>query len=260
MLQRLLLQAQTAVASYADPEWAAERGWPLLVDALRFRLDTALPGSDAQLAVVNSLAGCPLPQSVLTSFQGWLLDVAVPPGLVVDTDLRWRILQALVANGGGHRGRDRRRGAARPHLHRAAAGRAGPRPDPDGRGQGAGVAARRPRRRPAQRRAGGDHRRVLAPRAATAPAAVRGALLRRGRRGVGAAHERAGPVGGRRAVPVLGGGEAHGRRRPTAGSPRRATRPRCAGWCRRAGPGSCGRWPRGSSTAHSARDRYLGPR
>jgi len=36
---------------------------------------------------------------VLTSFQGWLLDVAVPPGLVVDTDLRWRILQALVANG-----------------------------------------------------------------------------------------------------------------------------------------------------------------
>ena len=99
VVQRLLLQAQTAVASYADPEWAAERGWPLLVDALRFRLDTALPGSDAQLAVVNSLAGCPLPQSVLTSFQGWLLDVAVPPGLVVDTDLRWRILQALVANG-----------------------------------------------------------------------------------------------------------------------------------------------------------------
>jgi aminopeptidase N len=99
VVQRLLLQAQTAVASYADPEWAAERGWPLLVDALRFRLDTALPGSDAQLAVVNALAGCPLPQPVLTSFQGWLLDVAVPPGLVVDTDLRWRILQALVANG-----------------------------------------------------------------------------------------------------------------------------------------------------------------
>ena len=49
-------------ASYADPEWAAERGWPLLVDALRFRLDTALPGSDAQLAVVNSLAGSVLPR------------------------------------------------------------------------------------------------------------------------------------------------------------------------------------------------------
>ena len=99
VLQRLLLQAQTAVASYADPEWAAERGWPLLVDALSFRLDTALPGSDAQLAVVNSLAGCVLPQSVLTRFRGWLLDVAVPPGLIIDTDLRWRLVQALVAHG-----------------------------------------------------------------------------------------------------------------------------------------------------------------
>ena len=99
VLQRLLLQAQTAVASYADPEWAAERGWPLMVDALSFRLDTALPGSDAQLAVVNSLAGCVLPQSVLTRFRGWLLDVAVPPGLIIDTDLRWRLVQALVAHG-----------------------------------------------------------------------------------------------------------------------------------------------------------------
>jgi aminopeptidase N len=99
VVQRLLLQAQTAVASYGDPEWATERGWPMLVDALRFRLDTAPAGSDAQLAVVNSLAGSVLPQSVLTSFRGWLLDVAVPDGLVVDTDLRWRLLQALVANG-----------------------------------------------------------------------------------------------------------------------------------------------------------------
>ncbi len=99
VLQRLLLQAQTAVASYGDPEWAAERGWPMLVDALRFRLDTAPAGSDAQLTMVNSLAGSVLPPSVLTSFRGWLLDVAVPAGLVVDTDLRWRLLQALVANG-----------------------------------------------------------------------------------------------------------------------------------------------------------------
>ncbi len=99
VVQRLMLQAQTAVASYADPEWAAERGWPLLVDALRFRLDTVIPGSDAQLAVVNALGGCVLPPGVIASIQGWLLDVAVPPGLIVDTDLRWRLLQALVANG-----------------------------------------------------------------------------------------------------------------------------------------------------------------
>ncbi len=99
VLQRLLLQAQTAVASYADEQWAAERGWPLLTDALRFRLDTAPAGSDAQLAVVNSLAGSVLPGPTLQRMAGWLVDVEVPDGLAVDTDLRWRLLHALVAHG-----------------------------------------------------------------------------------------------------------------------------------------------------------------
>ncbi|MBW0116225.1 aminopeptidase N [Pseudonocardia abyssalis] len=99
VLQRLLLQAQTAVASYADEQWAAERGWPLLTDALRFRLDTATPGSDVQLAVVNSLTGAVLPRPTLDRMNGWLSDVEVPEKLVVDTDLRWRLLHALVAHG-----------------------------------------------------------------------------------------------------------------------------------------------------------------
>ena len=40
-----------------------------------------------------------LPASVLERMRGWLLDVAVPAGLTVDTDLRWRLLHALVAHG-----------------------------------------------------------------------------------------------------------------------------------------------------------------
>src|SRR3712207_6787757 len=99
VVQRLLLQAQTAIASYADEPWAAERGWPMLVDALRFRLDTAPAGSDAQLTVVNALAGSVLPEPVLEQMRGWLDGVDVPEGLTVDTDLRWRLLQALVAHG-----------------------------------------------------------------------------------------------------------------------------------------------------------------
>jgi aminopeptidase N len=102
VVQRLLLQAQTATASYAEPGWAADRGWPLLVDALRFRLDTAPPGSDIQLACVNALSGSVLYTSVLEAFRR-LLDHPdgpdVPAGLTVDTDLRWRLLQALVAHG-----------------------------------------------------------------------------------------------------------------------------------------------------------------
>jgi aminopeptidase N len=103
VVQRLLQQAQTAVASYSDEAWARERGWPLLTDALRFRLDHAPAGSDAQLTAVNALAASVLPDSVLQRFQGWLLDPElnpdVPDGLTVDTDMRWRLLHALAAHG-----------------------------------------------------------------------------------------------------------------------------------------------------------------
>jgi aminopeptidase N len=103
VVQRLLLQAQTALVSYAEDQWAGERGWPLLVDALRFRLDTSPAGSDAQLTTVNALAASALPSSVLDRMRGWLLapenNPDVPEGLTLDTDLRWRLLHALVAHG-----------------------------------------------------------------------------------------------------------------------------------------------------------------
>jgi aminopeptidase N len=99
VVQRLLLQAQTAIMSYADEQWSAERGWPLLTDALRVRLDSAPAGSDAQLAVVNALAGSVLPEAVLDRLRQWLAGESVPDGLTVDTDLRWRLLHALIAHG-----------------------------------------------------------------------------------------------------------------------------------------------------------------
>ncbi|MCE0763076.1 aminopeptidase N [Pseudonocardia kujensis] len=99
VVQRLLLQVQTAVASYADESWAADTGWPLLTDALSAQLDVAEPGSDAQLAVVNALAGSVLPAATLDRFAAWLEGRDVPEGLTVDTDLRWRLLHALVAHG-----------------------------------------------------------------------------------------------------------------------------------------------------------------
>ena len=233
VVQRLLLQAQTAIMSYGDEQWAAERGWPMLVEALRSRLDSAPAGSDAQLAVVNSLAGSVLPEPVLEQFGNWLRDVDVPDGLTVDTDLRWRLLHALVAqwrHGRRPRGADRGRAGARPHVHRAAPGRAGPCARPHGRGQGAGLAARRARRRAAQRDQRGRHQRVLAPRAARAAHPVRRAVLRGRRRRVGAAHERACPVGGDGPVPGVGRRQGDGRRgRRVAGRPDAPAGPAPAG-------------------------------
>jgi aminopeptidase N len=99
VVQRLLLQAQTAVASYAEPAWAAETGWPLLTDALLAMARDAEPGSDRQLVAVNALTGSVLDAPKLDLLARWLAGEDVPEGLVVDTDLRWRLLHALVAHG-----------------------------------------------------------------------------------------------------------------------------------------------------------------
>ncbi|SNR59994.1 aminopeptidase N [Haloechinothrix alba] len=99
VVQRVLLQAQTALSSYADPGWAAQHGWPMFTARLRELAAAAEPGSDHQLACVNSLSGAVLDEDCLAMLAG-LLDGSAPlQGLVVDTDLRWRLLQALVAHG-----------------------------------------------------------------------------------------------------------------------------------------------------------------
>jgi aminopeptidase N len=99
VVQRLLAQAQTALSSYADPEWATEKGWPRFTSGLMTLLSAAEPGSDLQLALVNALATALLGKPELDALAGWLAGDAVPTGLVVDTDLRWRLLQALTAHG-----------------------------------------------------------------------------------------------------------------------------------------------------------------
>jgi aminopeptidase N len=100
--QRLLLQAQTALGSYADPEWAASQGWPALADRLLELARGAAAGSDHQLAFVNALC-----TSLLSTRHVMVLadlldrdpaDLGLP-GLSIDTDLRWRIVTALAAAG-----------------------------------------------------------------------------------------------------------------------------------------------------------------
>lgn len=45
VVQRLLVQAQTAISSYADPAWAAEHGTPEFADALLELARSAEAGS-----------------------------------------------------------------------------------------------------------------------------------------------------------------------------------------------------------------------
>lgn len=100
--QRLVLQAQTALTSYADPAWAAEIGWAAFGDALLDLARDSSPGSDHQLAYINALCTSVLAPNHIAVLST-LLDnepAAVNmAGLVIDTDLRWRIVTALARAG-----------------------------------------------------------------------------------------------------------------------------------------------------------------
>ncbi|MCV6985652.1 aminopeptidase N [Mycobacterium shinjukuense] len=102
VLQRLLLQAQTALGSYAEPGWAREHGWPRYADRLLELARDARPGSDRQLAFVNTLCSSVLsPRHVDTLaalLDGDPAELGLA-GLTVDTDLRWRIVTALATAG-----------------------------------------------------------------------------------------------------------------------------------------------------------------
>ncbi|HMT50175.1 MAG TPA: aminopeptidase N, partial [Dietzia sp.] len=102
VVQRVLAQAQTALARYADPDWAAATGWPRFSSAMLAAARDAEAGSDHQLAFLPALCACPIGTDqgrVLAALLDAGADEAGLPGLAVDTDLRWTVLTALVAAG-----------------------------------------------------------------------------------------------------------------------------------------------------------------
>ncbi|WP_241384128.1 aminopeptidase N [Rhodococcus sp. CH91] len=102
VVQRLLMQAHTALEAYADPSWAEEHGRPDFANRLLELARESEPGSDHQLAFVNALTTAhlsPWHTEVLEELLGADPGTVGLPGLVVDTDLRWRIVQALAAAG-----------------------------------------------------------------------------------------------------------------------------------------------------------------
>ncbi len=183
--QRLLLQAQTALGSYAEPGWAKAEGWPAFADRLLELARGAEAGSDHQLAFVNALCTSLLSEhhtevlSALLDGDPAEQDLA---GLTVDTDLRWRIVTALAAAGlidadglptpfiDAEVQRDPTRG-------REAARGAGRRSPPAAGGQGKGVDDGHRGRRAGQHHRAVDHRRLRRAGSRRAVAAVHCALL-----------------------------------------------------------------------------------
>jgi aminopeptidase N len=91
-------QAATAVAQFADPAWQPT-GWAKLAELARTALAAAEPGSGWQLSWARSFITAARTPDELAVLRGWLTGTDVPEGLVVDTELRWSLLQALTSLG-----------------------------------------------------------------------------------------------------------------------------------------------------------------
>jgi aminopeptidase N len=98
VVQTLLSQAAIAVRRYAGPGWR-QQGLAELADGLYGLLRETRPGSDSQLAYIQTFAKVAVTGEQLELTRA-LLDGQVRfPGLAVDTDLRWSLLYRLVATG-----------------------------------------------------------------------------------------------------------------------------------------------------------------
>jgi aminopeptidase N len=98
VMQSLTRQLMRALEIYADPAWSPT-GYAALADKARSALSAATPGSDHQLAWAHALLGSARSDEHLSFVAGLLDGSQSVPGLAIDDELRWSIVQALSAAG-----------------------------------------------------------------------------------------------------------------------------------------------------------------
>ena len=98
VMQSLTRQALRALEIYADQDWAPQ-GYSALAAKAHAALLAAEPGSDHQLAWMHALLGAARSAEHLDFLQSLLAGTETVPGLAVDDELRWSIVQALSAAG-----------------------------------------------------------------------------------------------------------------------------------------------------------------
>ncbi|WP_380279965.1 aminopeptidase N [Kitasatospora purpeofusca] len=98
VVQSVQRQVKLALDAYADPAWR-EQGLARWAEAAEEALRASEPGSDHQLAWARTLAGVARTDGQLGLLAGLLDGTAEIPGLAVDTELRWTLLNRLAATG-----------------------------------------------------------------------------------------------------------------------------------------------------------------
>ena len=98
VVQGVLRQLKSAIDQYASDAHRNDYN-DRLAAAMREQAQTATAGSDHQLAFTRSFIGAALSDTDLAVVAGLLDGTIVWPGLAVDTDLRWFMLDRLVTTG-----------------------------------------------------------------------------------------------------------------------------------------------------------------
>ncbi|WP_306207126.1 aminopeptidase N [Actinoplanes sp. RD1] len=98
MRHRLLQRANSAICLYVDPDHAPA-AWRRLTGRLTELAVAAAPGGERQAAYVRALTAAVLDEDVLRTLRACLDGAGPFPGLVVDDELRRRLVHALVAHG-----------------------------------------------------------------------------------------------------------------------------------------------------------------
>ena len=141
MLQTLNAQALRAVQIYADPDWAPQGYQLLAVNAVTAMWESP-PGSDHQLAWAHAFLATARSFEHTNEIRALYTGDNVPPGLALDTELRWAIVQALSAREAISDAEIEAESGARSVRDREAACRDGSRHGADPRGEGRSMAPR----------------------------------------------------------------------------------------------------------------------
>ncbi len=98
VLRTLLNQLDTATNLYSAP---AKRALlqAKVAEKLASLIDSTAPGSDRQLQIAKAAIAAAHSSQQLDTYQGWLQNIAVPEGLVIDNAMRWSIIERLAAAG-----------------------------------------------------------------------------------------------------------------------------------------------------------------
>ena len=97
LVSTIMRFVSTVLSQYTDPAWIPA-GWRLVAEASRQAIADQPAGSGFQLAWTRMFISAARTEDELATLKDWLAGSGVPTGVKIEGELRWQLVQALVAN------------------------------------------------------------------------------------------------------------------------------------------------------------------